>query len=195
VQRRLGFVQMLDERDDPALVLEYLLFDWFLPLILEGDLESLVQECKLPQSLGKHVETKVERLEDLPIGFERDRRATALRFTCHLERSGRLAALVALLEHLAVLPNFQLEPFGERVDHRDPDAMEPARYGIGALLELATRMQDRQRHFGGRFLLRGMHPGRNTTAVIHDRDAIVDVDRHFDRLTEPRHMLIDTVID
>ena len=40
-----------------------------------------------------------------------------------------------------------------------------------------------------------MHAGRNTAAVIHDRDAVVDVDRHLNRLTESRHMLIDTVVD
>ena len=73
--------------------------------------------------------------------------------------------------------------------------MEPSGYCIGSLFELAARMQDCQRHFGGRLLLSGMNAGRNTAAVIHDRDAVVDVDRHLDRLTESRHMLIDTVVD
>ena len=73
--------------------------------------------------------------------------------------------------------------------------MEPAGHRIGALFELAARVQDRQRHFGGRLLLRGMYPGRNAASVIHDCDAVVDVDRHLDRLTESRHMFIDTVVD
>src|SRR6185295_16010712 len=135
------------------------------------DLESFVQKGEFPEPLRQHVEAVVEGLEYLPVGLERDRRTTALGFTRHLERGCRLAALVALLEHLAVLPNLQLEPFRERIDHRDPDAVKPAGHRIGALLELAARVQDRQRHFGSRFLLRGMYPGRNTAAVIHDRDA------------------------
>src|SRR5207344_1508315 len=41
----------------------------------------------------------------------------------------------------------------------------------------------------------GMHPGGNAASVIHNRDAVVDVDRHFDGFTESRHMFIDTVVD
>ena len=67
VQRRFGFVQMLDERDDSALVLEYLLFDRLFPLVLERDLESLIQKGELTKPLRQHVEAEVERLEDLPI--------------------------------------------------------------------------------------------------------------------------------
>ena len=40
-----------------------------------------------------------------------------------------------------------------------------------------------------------MHPGRNAAAVIHDRDAPIDMDRHLDRLAESRHMFIDAVVD
>src|SRR5437660_5892 len=139
---------MLDERHDPTLVLEYLFFDRLFPLILECDLESFVQKSELAKSLRQHIEAEVECLENLTVGLERDCRATAFGFTRHLERGSRLAALVALLEHLAVLPNLQLEPFRESVDHRDPDAVEPAGYCIGALFELPARMQDCQRHFG-----------------------------------------------
>ncbi len=73
--------------------------------------------------------------------------------------------------------------------------MQTAGHGIGALLELAAGMQDGQRHFGRGLLLRGMHAGRNAAAVIHDRDTAVDVDRHLDRLTESRHVFVDTVVD
>ena len=40
-----------------------------------------------------------------------------------------------------------------------------------------------------------MHPGWNAAAVIDDRDAVVDMDRDLDRLTEARHVFIDTVVD
>src|SRR5438105_3988889 len=128
---------MLDERHDSALVLEYLLFDRFFPFILERDLESLVQKGELPKPLRQHVEAEVECLEDLPVGLERDFCATAFGFPSHFERGSRLAAFVALLEHLAILPYLQLEPFGEGVDHRNPNAVKPAGHRIGALLELA----------------------------------------------------------
>src|SRR5262245_36157653 len=108
---------MLNERYDPALILEYLLFDRFLPLILERDFKPFVQKGELPQSLRQHVETEVECLENLLVRLECDHRPATLGFTRHFQGTGRLAALVPLLKYLAVLPNLQLEPFRESVDN------------------------------------------------------------------------------
>src|SRR5690606_41954417 len=51
-----------------------------------------------------------------------------------LERPHRIAVLEAHPVLLAVAPDRQLEPFGERVDHRDADAMEAARDLVGVVL-------------------------------------------------------------
>ena len=56
-------------------------------------------------------------------------------------------------------------------------------------------MKDRQGHLGGGLLLRGMHTGGNASPVVDDRHTPVDVDRHLDGLTEPRHVFVDTVVD
>ena len=48
------------------------------------------------------------------------------RFAGDFERRGRFAPLVPLLEDLAILPDFQFEPFRERVDDRDADPVQAA---------------------------------------------------------------------
>ncbi len=193
MDRRLGLVEVFDERDDAALVLEDLFF--FFALVLQGDFQALVQERQLAEALRQHVEAELERLEDLPVRLEGHLGAAPLGFAGHLERRVRFPPLIALFEDLTVLPDFEFEPFGERIHDRDADAVQTARNGIGALLEFAAGMEDGQRHFSCGFLLRGVHAGWDTPAVVDDGDTPVDVDRHLDRLTEPRHVFVDAVVD
>ena len=47
---------------------------------------------------------------------------------------------------------------------------------------------------GGGLLLRGVHARRDAPAVVHHRDAAVDVDRDLDRFAEPGHVLVDAVV-
>ena len=166
VQRRFGFVQMLDERDDAALVLEDLFFAGSFrssfsvisrPLFKKASSRS---RCASTSKLNSNV-SKI-----WPSGLNVTFVPRRLVLPVILSGASRFAALVPLFEHLAVLPDLQLEPFRERIDHRDADTVQPAGHRIGALLELAAGMQDGQRHFGGRLLLRGMHAGRNTAAVV-----------------------------
>ncbi len=186
---------MFDEGHDPALVEKVLFLGRLLPLVLERDRQALVQEGELAQPLGQHVEAEVERFEDLPVRLEPDFRAAPLGFPGALERRIGLAALVSLFEHLAVLPDFQFEPFGQRIDDRDADAVETARNGVGALFELAAGVQHGERHFRGGLLLRGVHAGRNAAPVVDDGHAAVDMDRDLDRLAEAGHVFVDAVVD
>ena len=192
MQRRLGLVQVLDERHDPALVAEDLFS--LSALVLERDRQAFVEEGEFAQALGQHVEAELERLEDLAVRLEGDLGPALLRFPGHFEGSGGLPALIPLLEHLAVLPDLHLQPLGEGVHDRDPHPMEAARYLIGPLLELPAGVQHGQGHFRRGLFLDRVHPGRDAAPVIDHRDAAVDVDRDLDRLAEPRHVFVDAVV-
>ncbi len=65
MQRILLVVEMLDERDDPALVLEQLLFDFLAALVAQRDREAAVEKRELAQALLQDVPMKIGRLEDL----------------------------------------------------------------------------------------------------------------------------------
>ena len=59
-------------------------------------------------------------------------------------------ALVALLVDLAVAPDLEVEPLGQRVDDRDADAVQAAGDLVAVVVELAAGVQHRQDDFGGR---------------------------------------------
>ena len=77
VDGRLVLVQVLDERDDAALVVE--LVALAVALVVERDDDAAVQERELAQALRERVEAELGGLEDLRVGLERDLRAAALR--------------------------------------------------------------------------------------------------------------------
>ena len=83
VDDRLVLVQVLDERDDAAFVLE--LVALAVALVVDRDEDAAVQERELAQALRERVEAVFRRLEDLRVGLERDLRAAALRGAGDLE--------------------------------------------------------------------------------------------------------------
>ena len=195
MEGRLGSVQMLHKGHDAALVPEALFL--FLPLtgIPERDAQPLVEEGQLAQTLRQDVETEVDRFEDLPVWLEHDLRATFPGLARDLQGLGRLASLIPLLEDLAVLPDFELQPLGERIHHGNPDTVQSAGNRVGPLFELAPGVQHRQGHLGGRLLLGRMHAGRDAPPVIDHHHASIDLDRHVDRFAEPGHVLVHAVVD
>src|SRR5690349_4572525 len=140
---------MLDEGDDTALVEKHLLLCRLFPLVLQRDRQALVQEGQFTQTLGQDIETVFQRLENLTVRFESDFGPSALGDAGVVERGSGLSALISLLEHLAILPNFQLQPFRERIHYGNADAMETARNRVRSLLELPARMQHRERDLRG----------------------------------------------
>jgi len=71
-----------------------------------------------------------------------------------------------LLIDLTVAPDLEVERLRQRIDHRDADAVQAARYFVTVVVELASGMQDREHHFGRRF----------AAGVLIDRDAAAVVD-------------------
>ena len=110
-------------------------------------------------------ENSIDR-EDLGVGLEGDLGALALGGADGLQRRYRLAAPVALLPDLAVALDLERQPLGERVHHRDADAVEAARDLVGLLVELAAGVEARHHDLGRGAPLAGVHVHRNAAAVV-----------------------------
>ena len=188
----LVLVQVLDERDDAAVVLELVALR--LALVVERDENAGVQKRQLAQPLRQRVEAEFDRFENLGIGPERDFRAALLRRAGDLQIALRLAARVFLLEHLAVAPDLEVELLRQRVDDRHADAVQAAGDLVAVVVEFAAGVQHRQHDFGRRSPA-GVLIGGNAAAVVDDRDRTVDVNRDVDLIAETGEGLVDRVVD
>ena len=106
-----------------------------------------------------------------------------------------LAALKALSPDETITPHLGIEALGEGIDHRDPDAVEPAGDGVGALFELAAGMEGAEH--GGQSRLLGFRVivDRDTPPVVDDPDAAVGQESDLGAGGETGHRLIDGVVD
>ncbi len=125
VQRVLVLVEVGDEVDDAALVVEGVLLAAGA-LVDQLDLEAAGEEGGLAQALGQGRVVELELVEDLVVGEEGDRRAVRVGGLAAMEIRLRLAALVVLGPDRAVAADFEVEPLGEGVDDRDADAVQAA---------------------------------------------------------------------
>ena len=192
MERGLVLIQVLDERCDAAFVEEIL----FLAgaFVRDRDLEAPVQERKLAEPLRQDVVAVLPVLEDLEVGLEGDLGARRGRRAGHGERRLRVTAFVALLEHLAVLLDLEVEPFREGVHHGHADAVKPPGDLVHIAVELAACMEHGQGHLGRGPLLDAVHLRGDAPAVVDHRDAVVHVDDHVDVLAESGHGLIHAVV-
>src|SRR5262249_37308520 len=100
VDRRLGLVQVLDERLDASFVGEVVLL--FGALVTDRDRDAGIEKRELPESLREAVEMELRDGENLGIRPERDFGAGLLGRPDRLDRRDRTPPLVGLL------PDFSL---------------------------------------------------------------------------------------
>ena len=132
--------------------------------------------------------------EDLVVRPEGDLGPRLVGGADRLERRLRLAPLVELAPDLAVAPDLERELGGEGVDHGDADAVQAARDLVGAVVELAARVQGGHHHLGGGPALGGVHVDRDAAAVVRDGHAVVLVDGDRDLLAVAGDRLVDRVV-
>ena len=149
---RLVLVQVLDEGRDAAVVLELVLLA--VALVVNRDEDAGVEERQFAQALRQRVEAVLDRFENLRVRPERHLRAATLRRSRHFEIGERMAALVTLLVDLAVPPDLEVEPLGQRVDDGDANAMEAARHLVALVVELAASVEHGEHDFGRRLAAR-----------------------------------------
>ena len=123
VQGCFGFVEVLNEGHNAALVQEDLFFCRFFAFISERDGEPLVQEGQFPQPLSQHIETELQRFKDLAVRLEPHLGSSAFGLACRSERCVGFPSFVSLFEHLGVLPDLQLQPLGQGIHDGDAHSM------------------------------------------------------------------------
>ncbi len=111
------------------------------------------------------------------------------------ERRLRVAHPEAHEVFSAAPPDAQVEALGQRVDHRDADAVQAARHLVRVLVELPAGMQPRHDHFRRRdsFLL--VYVDRDAPAVVGDGDRAVGVHLHAYRVAVSAESFVDGIVD
>jgi len=167
-------------------------------LVIEHDTQVFGEEGRLAQALGEDTVVELDLFEDVGVGHERHRRAGggALReLLALLELGHRRAALVALVPVVTVDIDVELKPLGERIDHRDADAVQPARDLVTRPAELAAGMEHGEHDLGGRLVVLLHDADRDAAPVVGDGDGVVGVDGDGDRRAVARDGLVDGVVD
>ena len=114
-QRRLGAVEIFDERGDPALVIKLMLDPLLVPRIGEDQPDARVEEGELAVAMLELLEIELDDLERLGARQEGDPGALLAfgRRADDLERRFGIAVAEAHEMLFAVAPDGELEPFAE----------------------------------------------------------------------------------
>lgn len=96
---------------------------------------------------------------------------------------------------IPVLEHFHFQPLGKRVDDGQPHAVQPARNLISPAAEFAARVELGQHDFDRGDLLRMVHGGRDSPAVVRHRTGAVRVQRHDDGIAVTGKRLVDGIVD
>ena len=195
-QRRLRAVEIAHELAHAALVAELDLLDLGVPPVGQRDPDARVQERELPQAVLQRLEAVVEVREGRPsTPGTAPRPAPPAGRPDPVSGCHRLAALEADEMLVAVAPDAQLQPLGERVDDADPDAVQAARHLVAVLVELAAGVQLGHDDLGRAHPLALVDADRDAAAVVADADRVVGVQRHLDLGRVAAQRLVDAVVD
>ncbi len=151
-----------------------------MPLVAQHDAEARVEEREFPQPPLQHGMVEFGLREGAGARLERDLGAGRLAAGADdREGSDRVAMLEADEVLLAIAPDADIHPLGERVDHGGAYAVQAAGDLVAVLVELAARVQPRQHHLGGGDPLLDVHVGRDAATVVAHGYAAVGVERQL----------------
>ncbi len=135
--------------------------------------------------------------EDFGIGHEADRGAAPVGGAAELLQSaGRQSARELLREQFLVPRHLDPGEAGKRIDHRDPDPVQPAAGGVGLARKLAARMERGEDNFERRLArIFGMLVHRDAATVVGDGEPVTLIERDFYPVGMARHRLVHRVIE
>jgi len=189
----LGPVDRSDEFGDAAGVLEHLLL--IRPFVAEANRQAFVQIRDVLQAFGYRVGVEIRGGHDLGIRLEGDAGAGLAGRPGRLERGGLLPAGEPLPVLLAVALNFDLQPFGQRVDDGHAHPVQAAGDLVPPAAELAAGVQGRQHHLDCRLADFRYRVNRNPGAVVGHRGAAVRVQDDVNLVAPAGQRFIDRVVD
>ncbi len=151
----------------------------------------LLRKAFSRKPLGQLVEAEIGVVENLRVRLERDLGSALPRLSGLLQRRNRNAAHILLLVSLAVAPDLQVQRLGKKVDARNAHAVQTAGNFVSIRIKLSAGMKLGHHHFRRRsfFLLHLVD--RNSAPVIDDRDRVVEMNRHFDRVAISGQRFVD----
>ncbi len=195
-ERRLRAVEILHERLDAALVVQLLALRLGAARVGEHDQHARVQEGKLSQPVLQGRVVELNPGEGLGARQEGHLGAAAvLRGVAHhLQRRLGVAVAEAHEVFLAVPPDGQVEPGGERVHHRDAHAVQAAGDLVGILVELTARVQLGHDDLGRRDALFRVQVGGDAAAVVGHGHRAVGIEGDGDLVGPAGQRLVDGVV-
>ena len=107
----------------------------------------------------------------------------------------RVAALEPRVVLVALAPDPEVQPVGERVHHADADAVQPARHLVAVLVELPARVQLGHDDLGRAHPLALVDPDRDAAPVVVDAHRPVGVQHHAHLGRPAAQRLVDAVVD
>ncbi len=135
-------VEILHEGLEPAVVAHLDRARLHPARVGEHDAQARIEEGELAQAVLQRRRVELDHGEGLARRQERHLRAGNMVGRAHLgERRLGLAVAEAHEMLVAVAPDAQLQPFGQRVHHRHADAVQAARHLVGVLVEFSAGMQ------------------------------------------------------
>ena len=146
----------------------------------------------------QHVVAESRVGKNLRVGLERDLGSRALALAELLQVAHHGAAGKVHRPNVAFAADLRLEPFGERVDSRDADAVQTAgaRLVAAAAIELAAGVNLGEHDLQGRAIIHVGHSADgDAAAVVGDGDAAVGIDLDHDHRGEGVDRLVDAVVD
>ena len=166
---------------------------------IELDAQVLGEEGRLAQALGEHAVVVDDALfEDVGVGHEGHAVAGAGVFGELFElferRHGH-TALEALVPVVVVAVHVELEPLGQRVDHRDADAVQAAGDLVALAAELAAGVQYGEHDLGGRLVVLRHDADRDAAPVVEHDDRVVGLDGDGDAVGIAGERFVDRVVD
>ena len=135
--------------------------------------------------------------ENLGVRLEPHLGAAPVRGAAELfEPALRLAARIDLPVELAAARHLDLEPLGERIDHRNADAVQAARGLVGLAVEFAAGVERAHDHFERGLLGElGMRIDRDAAPVVGDRQIAVGRQLDLDEARVAGQRLVHGVVD
>ena len=113
-----------------------------------------------------------------------------------LQLAFRLAALERHVVMLLLAPDVDLHAVGQRVGHRDADAVQAAGGLVDLGVELAAGVQRAHDHFERRLVLELRMPiDRDAAAIVGDGDEAADLHLDFDPVGVTGQRLVHGVVD
>ena len=167
-------------------------------LVNQVDLDAFVQERQLLQPVREDLALELHSLgEDVRVGPEADQGAGPRDALALGELLRDLAPAEGHRVRGAVPLDLGVELLGERVHHRDADAVEPAGDLVALAAELAAGVQHGEHDLegGAAILATGDRLDRDASAVVEHARRAVRMERHDDLVAVPGHGFVDRVVD